>query len=188
MEGEVSDGSGQPAGKRVFCLYQPLAGEISQVNPAILWDHQPLQDVEAPPDVAELLQRCDAVEDYIVMHVLADFQAEIQRRRDHETGIKEKYGLRSLDFLIQESNQKIMEYDMRQAAGEAVDLPLRNEQRNLESLLQRKADLEREIRQERSLTIGEPRILGAAAVVPIREKTPPAPPDPQESDEPALIR
>ncbi len=42
VEGDVTDGAGQPAGKRVFCLYQALDGTIQQVNPAILWDHEPL--------------------------------------------------------------------------------------------------------------------------------------------------
>jgi hypothetical protein len=46
-----------------------------------------------------------------------------------------------------------------------VDLPLLNQQRNLDQLQQRRADLEQEFRLERNLTIGEPRFLGAAAVV-----------------------
>ena len=43
VEGQVIDGSGQPAGRRVFCLYHDARhGEISQVPPAILWDLEPL--------------------------------------------------------------------------------------------------------------------------------------------------
>jgi hypothetical protein len=99
--------------------------------------------------------------------VLFPFREEIGQRRARETQVKEKYGLRSLDYLIQESNQKILDYQMRQAGGEQVDLPLLNEQRTLEGLQQRRADLEREIRLERNLTVGEPRILGAAVVLPL---------------------
>jgi hypothetical protein len=69
--------------------------------------------------------------------------------------------------LIQESNQKILEYELRQAGGDQIGLPLLNEQRNLEQLEQRRAALEREIQLERNLTVGEPRILGAAAVIPL---------------------
>jgi hypothetical protein len=191
VEGDVTDGAGQPAGKRVFCLYQALDGTIQQVNPAILWDHEPLSKGQGgggareqgsadthesipavgaglptvPPEVADLLQRREAIEDYVITQVLLPFRGEIAARRERETRVKEKYGLRSLDYLIQESNQKILDYQMRQVAGEQLDLPLLNEQRNLEQLQQRRAELEREIRLERNLTVGEPRILGAAAVV-----------------------
>ncbi|MDY7079084.1 MAG: helicase-related protein [Chloroflexota bacterium] len=174
VEGDVTDGAGQPAGKRVFCLYQTLDGMIQQVNPAVLWDHQPLSGTTAPPGVANLLRRRDAIEDYVVTQVLLPFREEIAARREHEARVKEKYGLRSLDYLIQESNQKILDYQMRQAVGEQVDLPLLNEQRNLEQLQQRRAELEREIRLERNLTVGEPRIIGAAAVVPLRAAEPEA--------------
>jgi hypothetical protein len=117
--------------------------------------------------VADLLQQREAVEDYIVTQVLLPFREEIAGRRGRETQVKEKYGLRSLDYLIQESNQKVLDYQMRQAAGEQMDMPLLNEQRNLEQLQQRRTDLEREIRLERNLTVGEPRILGAAVVLPL---------------------
>jgi SNF2 family DNA or RNA helicase len=194
VEGEVTDGAGQSAGKRVFCLYQALGGTIQLVNPAILWDHEALPSPPAPlptrergvapspyegagwggggsllSELLDLLRQRETVEDFIITQVLLPFREEIAGRRARETRVKEKYGLRSLDYLIQESNQKILDYQMRQAVGEAVDLPLLNEQRNLESLEMRRADLEREIRLERNLTVGEPRILGAAAVIPLPE-------------------
>lgn len=172
VEGEVSDGTGQPAGKRVFCLYQAVDGSIQPVNSAILWDNEPLTGAEVPPAVLDLLHQRDAVEDYIVTDILFPFQAEIAARRNKESHIKEKYGLRSLDYLIQESNQKILEYELRQASGVQIGLPLLNEQRNLEQLEQRKAALEREIVLERNLTVGEPRILGAAAVIPLPQPAP----------------
>ena len=181
VAGEVTDGAGGPAAKRVFCLYQALDGSIQQVNPAILWDHEPLsspsqggagggwddQGGGLSPNLLDLLRDREVVEDHVVTQVLLPFREEIAGRRAHETAVKEKYGLRSLDYLIQESNQKILDYQMRQAAGEQIELPLLNEQRNLESLQGRRADLVREIRLERNLTVGEPRFLGAAAVIPV---------------------
>ncbi len=79
--------------------------------------------------------------------MLLPYRQEIAERREREAAVKEKYGLRSLDYLIPESNQKILDYQLRQAEGEEVDLPLLNEQHNL--------------------TVGEPRLLGAAVVVPL---------------------
>ncbi|MCQ3973985.1 MAG: helicase [Anaerolineae bacterium] len=186
VEGVVTDGVGQPAGKRVFCLYQATKdGTIQTVNPAILWDHEPLSgtqqgettarqeserlEVQVPPAILNLLDQRQVVEDYIVTEILFPFQAEIEQKRQRECHVKEKYGLRSLDYLIQESNQKILDYQMRQAAGEQVELPLLNEQRNLEQLEQRRLSLRQEIQLEQSLTVSEPRILGAAVVAPLTE-------------------
>jgi hypothetical protein len=59
----------------------------------------------------------------------------------------------------------------------AMNLPLLNEQRNLEQLQQRRAELEREIRLERNLTVGEPRFIGAAAVLPLEVAGPEAEPE-----------
>jgi hypothetical protein len=178
VEGEVTDGSGAAAGKRVFCLYQEVDGGISQINPAILWDLEPLpaprpfpiegEGVGLPGEIEHLLSDRSRIEDHLITQVLLPFREEIAGRRERETHVKEKYGLRSLDYLIQESNQKILDYQVRQSLGEAVDLPLLNEQRNLETLQWRRAGLEQEIRLERNLTVSEPRILGAAAVVPLR--------------------
>jgi len=172
VEGDVSDGTGNPAGKRVFCLYQPVSGVIRQVNSAILWDHEPLKDVIIPQDVSGLLENKKRIEDFIVTDVLMPYRDEIQNRREKECHIKEKYGLRSLDYLIQESNQKILDYQIRQSTGEVVDLPLLNESRNLEQLQSRRAELQKEIRLERNLTINEPHIIGAAVVIPIHELIP----------------
>ncbi|MFP4396285.1 MAG: DEAD/DEAH box helicase, partial [Anaerolineales bacterium] len=167
VEGVVNDASGRAAGKRVFCLYQDLAGELRTLNPAILWNYDPLDKAELPEAMGALLEHREAVEDYIVTEVLFPYQAEIAARRAHEAQVKEKYGLRSLDYLIQESNQKILDYQLRQDAGAAMDLPLRNERRNLEQLEARRAALEREIRLESQLTVDEPHILGAAVVIPL---------------------
>ncbi len=171
VEGEVTDGSGSPAGKRVFCLYQPVEGEVHTINPAILWDLEPLssserEQAELGKIEALILQR-QGIEDHLITQVLLPFREEIAQRREQEAQIKAKYGLRSLDYLIQESNQKILDYQARQSLGEQVDLPLLNEQRNLDRLQGRRDDLKREIKLESNLTMSEPRILGAAAVIPL---------------------
>jgi superfamily II DNA or RNA helicase len=178
VEGEIDDGTGQPAAKRVFCLYQPVEGPIQQVNPAVLWDHEPLTGEDdaaglptVPQEIQDFLAQRGAVEDHVVREVLFPFQDEIAERRERQAKVKEKYGLRSLDYLVQESNQKILDYQIRQAAGDQVDLPLLNEQRNLEELERRREELKEEIRLERNLAIGGLSFLGAAVVVPLVPKS-----------------
>ncbi len=168
VEGEIADGRGESAGKRVFCLYHAREDDrVQQVNPAILWDLEPLSPEVADDALRAMLEQRDVIDDYLVTEVLFPFLEEIQARRDRDARIKEKYGLRSLDYLINESNQKILEYEMRLDFGDQMDLPLLNERRNLERLQQRRKELEEEIRLERSLTISDPRLLGAALVLPL---------------------
>lgn len=128
-----------------------------------------------------LLGKIDAIEDFIILNALLPFRDEIVDRRDRETKIKEKYGLRSLDYLIQGSNGKILDYQQRQTQGEDMDLPLINEQRNLEQLQGRRTALLDEIRLERNLTVGEPSLLGAAVVTPLVEETPQQEPHPKDT-------
>lgn len=193
MEGEVTDGTGAPAGKRVFCLYQTIDGALYSVNPAILWDLDPIhphpikdgagQDLPRE-EILNILEERAAVEDHVITQVLLPFRDEIATRRAQEARIKEKYGLRSLDFLIQEANGKILDYQFRQAAGEDMDLPLLNETRNLESLQARRAELEQEIQLESSLAVIEPRLLGAALVVPLLVASEPG----EEQEQPTIVK
>ncbi|MEP0548091.1 MAG: helicase-related protein [Rhodothermales bacterium] len=166
-EGVVRDGTGQPAGRRVFALFQRPDGTVEATNPAVLWDLEPAPDADLPESVRALVGDRSGIEDYLIGEVLLPYREEIAARRDHDAEIKERYGLRSLDVLVQESNGKIMEYEARQDAGDDVALPLGNEQRVLEKLRRRKEELEREIRLERNVIVDEPRVLGVAALVPM---------------------
>lgn len=172
VEGVVRDGAGRAAGRRIFALHQHADlrqhadGHIETVNPAVLWDLDPAPGADIPPDIAALLDARDALEDYAIEHVLFPYRREMTERRRHDAEIKERYGLRSLAYLIQESNQKLLDYEVRESAGENMEMPLLNERRRLEQLQERHDALQREIRLEQNLTVDEPRILGVAAVLP----------------------
>jgi len=58
VEGDVTDGAGDPAGRRVFCLYQPVDGPIQQVNPAVLWDYEPLSAPSPSQGIGANLRMC----------------------------------------------------------------------------------------------------------------------------------
>ncbi|MFQ5793908.1 MAG: hypothetical protein ACE5JP_02535 [Candidatus Bipolaricaulia bacterium] len=165
VEGIVQDGTGAAAGKRVFCLLQDTEDEIHELSPAVLWDLEPVSDMDVPDSIAERMSDRDVIEDHIVAQVLLPYRDNIAERRERDAQIKERYGLRSLDYLIQESNQKLLDYQARAEAGESMEIAIRNERRNLEQLEQRRKDLKTEIRLERNLTIDEPKIIGVAAVL-----------------------
>lgn len=175
VQGEIADGTGRTAGKRMFCIYQDLEDKIETVNPSVLWDLKPLSKAHLDEKTRSLTAKRKNIEDYVVNNILFPYREEILESREREARIKKKYGLRSLDYLIQESNSKLLEYQKRQAEGEDMEMPILNETRTKESLEKKRTDLEGEIRLEKNLMVSEPKMIGAAVVIPTAQKTPVTP-------------
>ena len=163
LEGEVRDGTNQVAGKRIFALYRSAGGDIRLINPSVLWDlvpHATQQKMESQVPENEVIA-------YAVEHVLEPYRAELWKERERMATIKRKYGLRSLEQMILESEAKLIEYETRRAKGENLpEVELLNEQRRKEELKMRRQALEEEIRHETSLVPSPPKILGVARVFP----------------------
>jgi superfamily II DNA or RNA helicase len=170
VEGIVRDGTGAETGRRVFAILQTPDGEMRKVNPAVLWDLETAPEADVPDFIEDLIRGQDEIEGYLMQEVLFPYREEIAERRERDAEIKERYGLRSLDYLISESNDKLFEYEQREAAGEEVRLPRQNEERKRERLMERKERLQKEIRLERNVTVEKPKILGVAALVPQPEE------------------
>jgi len=167
IEGEVTDGTGSPAGKRVFCVYQNTKGEIRSVNPSILWDLKPLNDVEIEDNIADILKNKEDVEEYVITEILFPFRDEIEERRKKDAKIKEKYGLKSIEYLIQESNDKLLTFQEEMEQGKDMSMPILNEERNKEDLEKKREELQKEIKLEQNLTVSEPRFIGSGVVIPM---------------------
>jgi len=163
LEGEVRDGTNQVAGKRIFALYRSVGGDVRLINPSVLWDLKPYakqQEIESQVPDNDVIA-------YAVEHVLDPYCAELLRERERMAAIKRKYGLRSLEQMILESEAKLIEYDTRRAKGENLpEVESLNELRRKEELEMRKRALEEEIRRETSLLPSTPKILGVARVLP----------------------
>jgi superfamily II DNA or RNA helicase len=163
LEGEVRDGTNQVAGKRIFALYRSVGGDVRLINPSVLWDLKPYakqQEIESQVPENDVIA-------YAVEHVLEPYRAELLKERERMAAIKRKYGLRSLEQMILESEAKLIEYETRRAKGENLpEVELLNEQRRKEELEMRKRALEEEIRRETSLLPSTPKILGVVRVLP----------------------
>jgi len=159
FEGEVKDGKGEIAGKRLIAIYD--GKELEEVNPSILWDFVPSDNIE--PISTD--KRREEAQAYAIKAV-ENYKEALQRERKRQATIKRKYGIKSLEYLITELDAELAQLYERQAEGERVDLPIRNKEerkRQYEEALRR---LEKEIEQEMSLAISMPRFLGAVLVKP----------------------
>ena len=164
FEGEVKDGKGSIAGKRLMAIYDN-GKELTEVNPAILWDFVP-QDSNKPRKLDITKEKA---QEYSIDAVEA-YKQEIFEERKRQGEIKRKYGIKSLEYLIGELDADLAELYEREARGEKVDIAIRNKEERKRQYEEALETLEKEIEQEISLTISMPKFLGAILVRPTTSK------------------
>ena len=165
LEAKINDGSGAVACKRIFVLYQDSKNNIRQVSPSILWDLKPhyasrMEAFRKSFDEESILA-------FAIEEVLPQYLEELRKQRQHDAGIKRKYGMRSFQELILRSEEKLLDYETRKAKGENIpEATIQNERRNREDLERKRAQLERQIESEINLLLSSPQVLGVVAVMP----------------------
>ena len=98
---------------------------------------------------------------------LREYKEEIEEHRIKESNIKSKYGLKSLDFLLHESNDKLLTYQHKLVEGKDMNIAIINEEKRKEDFEEKRRVLVDEIQLERQITVSEPRVLGAAVILPM---------------------
>lgn len=174
IEGELTDGFGSVAGKRIFCIYQNMKGELSKVNPSVIWDLSPTDNITLNESLKRMFSRRKEIEEHVVTEIMFPYQAEIEEIRKKDSEIKRKYGLRSLDFLLQESNDKLLQYQQQMDLGKDMKIVIYNEERRKEDLEYKRKKLVDEIDLEKQITISSTRIIGGAAILPMDRLKPEA--------------
>lgn len=170
-QGEVRDGLGQVAGRRLFTLYvDRTTGEIRPADPSILWDLQEGGGGSSPSvsGLEPMKQAAVAA----LLPILAGHQQELQQERDRQAQIKDRYGVQSLEHLILALDGDLIRLYARRDRGERVDLPIHNKEEQKRGYEEALSKLHDTIEQERSLTMGMPVFVGAARVVPSPDADP----------------
>lgn len=160
--GEVKDGKGEIAGRKIIAIYDN-GKELKELNPAILWD---LSSAEKKDENRIEINKAEIKIISSVIDAVDRYKEEIATERERQAKIKEKYGLKSLDYLIGELDVELSALYDRQALGEKVDLPIRNKEDQKKRYDQAKKALEEEIKKERSLSISMPELLNVIRVIP----------------------
>jgi superfamily II DNA or RNA helicase len=175
-EAEIKDGSGSIVGKRLLAVYQKAEADgqpLSFVNPAILWDLKPLTTEDGSNERIPGSERhidsmdVDAIRSFLITQGLDDYKKELLERRQRDAGIKRKYGIRSLESMVLDSEAKISDYETRRMKGENIpEATIQNEIRKKEDLDRKRQSLIKEIEAEIHLYPTEPKIIGAVRVLP----------------------
>jgi superfamily II DNA or RNA helicase len=162
-QGEILDGRGHVTGTRLFALFNDInSGEMSAVNPAILWDIKEGGTFSDNADTESLKRKTFNV----LLPELEKYKATLLTERERQATIKEKYGVRSLEHLILKLDGDLIGLYSRRDMGENVERfikPKEDQKASYEHALQ---ELRTGLQQERSLSIGSPRFIGMARIVP----------------------
>ena len=157
-EGEVKDGKGETAGKNIIALYDS-GKEIKSVNPALLWDLVP-KKLDEPLSISFDKEKLEE-QAYLV---IKNYKEELLRERKRQAEIKAKYGLKSLDYLINELDFELVELLSRLEKGEKVELVIKNKEERKKQYENAKESLKRDIERETNLVVSSPKFLGAVFV------------------------
>jgi len=171
-EGEVKDGTGNVAGKRLFGFYTD-GKETRLIPPDIIWDLAEGEPVQAShlhptsgtdglPDVESLRKRTSNS----VISELEKYRRELIKERNRQAEIKQKYGIKSLEYLIVKLDGELISLYGRKNQGENVDLAIRNKEARKVDYERALQELKEGIQKEGSLTMSMPRFIGIIRVKP----------------------
>jgi len=171
----IEDGQGRTIGPRLAAVHRQ-AGNVRKIQPYALLDlKSPDQLPCIPPELREIAQAEDHVIDWALDAVVAPYFQEMSDRRNHELAIKEKYVRKSLNYLIGESNRKLMDYDRKVNSflnpndPQALNLKgnRSKEATRRDELVHRRDTRLAELEHERQLSEQPPEVLGVAVILPM---------------------
>lgn len=193
FEAAIRDGLNTVAGKRLFTIYQNFQDKtipFKAVPPSILWDIKPLQPSYLKQINSPAIESIDIekAQSYIITHEIETYHNELKKQRQRDASIKDKYGIKSLESMILESEGKLADYETRKMKGENIpDVLFQTENRKKEDLIRKKQNLQKLIEGEVHLYPIEPRLLGAVRIIPfVTDKEPQDPLSKKEVEEIAM--
>jgi len=163
-EGEIKDGTGAVAGKRLLSIYLDEDNNAKTVPPSIIWD---LAEENNPPKSP--LSGIESMRENInkvANRTLEAYKAELYKERKRQAEIKQRYGVNSLEYLIIKLDEELIGLEERKAKGENVDLVIRNKQERKAEYEKALGELKNLIEKEQSLTMSAPKFLGIIQVRP----------------------
>ncbi len=162
-EGEIKDGTGSVAGKRLFAFYVDNQGNVKPVAPSIIWDLA--EDTSHTSEDISLDELKKKVQTHAISK-LKEYREELFKDRIHQAQIKEKYGIKSLEYFILKLDGELIDLKCRKEQGEPVDLPIRNKEERKEAYEKALIELKDQIEKEKSLTMSMPSFVGIIRVLP----------------------
>jgi hypothetical protein len=163
FEGEVKDGKGETAGKRIFAIYDDMKKDFTEINPAVIWDLIPIDNPTEEPNLENLSQKKETAKNF-ALKLISEYKKEIEEERTRQAEIKEKYGIKSLEYLIDKLDEELVELHERENKGEEVRLAIQNKEDRKNYYEKALKELKEEIKREKTLGTSWPQFKGAILV------------------------
>ena len=154
-EGEIKDGTGQTVYRMVVACVSDADGARS-VPPSMILDLEPggvAQDVGTPGS------------EEVAASVLAEHADLLRSERKAHAASSEKYGLASMDVLLQGIGDDIVGLLAKKRAGGNVNLAIHNKRQERKKYTLAKSRLRRRTLLEKTLAVGRPVLVGRIRVV-----------------------
>lgn len=163
FEGEVKDGTGEIAGKRLFAIYDD-GYTFKEINPAIIWDLVPATNVKGI-EIENIDERGEKAKRFAISSLM-EYKNDILKERERQAEIKRRYGIKSLENLISELDSKLLEYyEKKGSEGKKMDLPITMAERRKKEYEEALERLKEEIERQKNLTVSMPEFVGAIRVI-----------------------
>lgn len=172
-EGEITDGTGFAAGKRLFAFFIDK-DNVRPISPSVIWDlsestdsaYTYVKENSSGYNSDNFINDLKSKVSNLCIQNLEEYKKELLIERNRQAAIKEKYGIHSLDTLIMKLDGEIVDLQVRKEKGENVDLAIYNKEERKKGYEKSKEDLINIIARERSLTMSNPKFRGIIRVVP----------------------
>ena len=162
-EGEVGDGTDKIVGKRLFSFFTNGKDLIKEISPAIIWDLAQGKNIKNESIDTK------SIKEHVLIKIrptLEEYKKELLQERLRQTQIKQKYGLKSLEYLILKLDGELISLYNRKEFGENVDLAIRNKEERKEKYIKASEELKVQIQKEKTLTMSAPHFIGIIRVEP----------------------
>ena len=166
-EGEITDGTGDVAGRKIFAYHVDDRNEVRCISSAVLWDlAEASGHAQLPSGKSTNVEGLRNEVFRASVTELEKYLSQLQEERERQAQIKIKYGVKSLDMLVVKLDGDLITLFDRKARGENVDLVLRNKEEQKKKYEDAKKELEDILEKERNLTMSTPKFIGIVRVVP----------------------
>ncbi|MCS7135452.1 MAG: DUF3883 domain-containing protein, partial [Candidatus Aenigmarchaeota archaeon] len=160
-EGEIRDGLNKIVGKKLFSIYVNQ-NEVRPIASTILWDlvegRSQKEKITMNPTDQRIIGK--------VISEMENYKKQKLEERQREAKIKEKYGIKSLEYFLVKFDGELIELYSRKESGENVDLVIRNKEEQLKKYQKALEELKDQIEREQTLTMGMPNFVGIVRVKP----------------------
>ena len=162
-EGAVTDGHRRQAGKRLFvCMVDAGTGDARPVPPSTLLDLWARPEGR-PEDVSETVRGSVVAES---SRLLEEYMKGLAAERMQQADAAQRYGMRSLDALLEKICDEVVALLSRKRRGAKVDLPMYNKREDRRRYRVARKDLGIQIDLDSALEMDRPSVVGVIRVIP----------------------